>query len=76
MERRGLSESIVRTVVEGPEQRLMERAGREVFQSRIGLGGGGRPFLVRVVVDVDRTPADIVTAYRTSNIGRYWREDP
>jgi len=30
---------------------------------------------VRVFVDVDRRPAEVVTAYRTSKIGKYWREE-
>jgi hypothetical protein len=30
--------------------------------------------LPEVVVDVDRQPAEVVTAYRTSRIARYWRE--
>jgi hypothetical protein len=30
--------------------------------------------LVRVFVDVDRKPAEVVTAYRTSRIAKYWRE--
>lgn len=29
-------------------------------------------FLVRVVVDVDRQPAEVVTAYRTTKIAKYW----
>lgn len=33
-------------------------------------------YLVRVFVDVDRTPAEIITAYRTSRIERYWRSEP
>jgi len=30
--------------------------------------------MVRVVVDVDREPNEVVTAYRTSKIEKYWRE--
>jgi len=35
-----------------------------------------RTWLVRVIVDVDRDPAEVVTAYRTSNVTRYWKELP
>jgi hypothetical protein len=31
-------------------------------------------YLVRVFVDVDRDPAEVVTAYRTSKISKYWEE--
>jgi hypothetical protein len=30
-------------------------------------------YLVRVFVDVDRTPAEVVTVYRTSKMAKYWR---
>jgi hypothetical protein len=33
-------------------------------------------YLVRVVVDVDRRPAEVVTAYRTTRLSRYWRDEP
>jgi hypothetical protein len=36
----------------------------------------GRRYLVRVFVDVDRSPAEVVTAYRTSKIDKYWRTEP
>jgi len=30
-------------------------------------------YLVRVFVDMDRHPAEIVTVYRTSKVSKYWR---
>lgn len=39
------------------------------------MGEGARMYLVRVVVDIDREPAEVVTAYRTSKISKYWREE-
>jgi len=33
----------------------------------------GREYLVRVFLDVDRRPPDVVTVYRTSKIAQYWR---
>jgi hypothetical protein len=29
-----------------------------------------------VFVDVAHTPAEVVTAYRTSKIAKYWRDEP
>jgi hypothetical protein len=71
LRRRGLEEAIVRQVLAHPEQRIVVRSGREVAQSRIELAG--RRYLLRVFVDVDRSPAEVVTAYRTSKIEKYWR---
>jgi hypothetical protein len=54
--------------------------------TRCSPSGGGRAaitalngraattFLVRAFVDIDRDPAEVVTAYRTSKIGKYWRK--
>ena len=63
-----------RAVLAAPEQREVVRPGREVLQSLTELGG--KRYRIRVFVDVDRRPAEAVTAYRTSRIGKYWRQDP
>ena len=72
--RRGISEDLVRRVLAAPEQRLIVRPGRAILQSRTMIEG--RMYLVRVVVDVDRQPAEVVTVYRTSKVARYWVTDP
>ncbi len=72
--RRGLSEEMVRAILLAPEQRIEVRPGREVLQSKISSGQPGKAFLIRVFVDIDRRPAEVVTAYRTSKIEKYWRE--
>jgi len=46
-----------------------------VFQSRVPMDVPERLFLVRVFVDIDRRPPEIVTAYRTSKIEKYWRKE-
>ena len=74
MARRGLPDVVVLKVLSTPGQRIEIRPGRVLYQSIVeGPEGVGRG-LVRVVVDIDRQPAEIVTAYRTSRIARYWRE--
>jgi hypothetical protein len=32
----------------------------------------GKTYIVRVFVDIDRSPPEIVTVYRTSKVGKYW----
>jgi hypothetical protein len=73
MARRGLDAEIVRKVLADPEQEVEVREGRVIFQSRVGLGKPVQTYLVRVVVDVDRWPAEVVTVYRTTKISKYWR---
>ncbi|MDD2676637.1 MAG: DUF4258 domain-containing protein [Methylacidiphilaceae bacterium] len=73
MMRRGLDEEVIRKILAKPEQRLSVCLGRDVLQSRQKMEGA--TYLIRVFVDVDRSPAEVVTAYRTSKIDKYWRED-
>jgi len=63
--KRQLSEADVRRVLAAPEQVLPQRPGRVVAQRLIG------GYLVRVFVDVDCAPPEVVTAYRTSKIEKY-----
>jgi len=75
MERRDLAEDAIQEVLRSPEQRFDVRPGRVVLQSRMMMGPSEKQYLVRVVVDVDRQPAEVVTAYRTSKIAKYWRAE-
>jgi hypothetical protein len=73
MRRRHIGQNEVRRVLAAPQQRYAVRPGREVVQSRVAAAG--KIYLLRVFVDVDRRPAEIVTAYRTSRVAKYWRPD-
>lgn len=69
IEDHGLSIAEVEAVLAAPEQQVPGYGGRLIYQSRFGR------FLVRVVVEQDRTPSEVVTAYRTSNVSKYWQVD-
>ena len=73
MGRRGLKKETIDGVLKNPGQRFDVRRGREVLQSRVQESG--REFLIRVFVDIDRQPAEVVTAYLTSKIAKYWRAE-
>jgi hypothetical protein len=73
MQRRGITEEQVHGVLSTPQQAEEVRPGRWVFQSRIIVTPPGREYLLRVFVDIDREPAEVVTMYRTSKIAKYWR---
>ena len=72
MQRRRVAATTVRSVLAAPEQRYPVRSGRDVLQSKILLRD--KTYLVRVFVDVDRIPAEVVTVYLTSQVAKYWRE--
>ena len=69
--RRGLTVKTIDEILKSPEQRLDVRPERVVLQSRIEESG--LEYLIRVFVDIDRNPAEVVTAYRTSKVLKYWR---
>ncbi|MBI3697461.1 MAG: DUF4258 domain-containing protein [Acidobacteria bacterium] len=76
MARRHITEAEIAQVLAAPEQIERLRPGRIVAQSRLPVGEPPRRSLLRVVVDVDRQPPDVVTAYRTSKLQQYWRRGP
>ncbi len=60
-------------MLDSPEQVVPEYGGLTARQSRVELEG--KQYLVRVVV-ADRPDATVVvTVYRTSRIGKYWRSE-
>jgi len=44
-------------------------------RDRTSFGEPPKTHLLRIFVDVDREPAEVVTAYRTSKISKYWRPE-
>jgi hypothetical protein len=68
MAKREIAEADVRAVLAGPQEVFEVRPGRVVAQSVLG------EHLLRVFVDVDREPPEVVTVYHTSKISKYRRE--
>ena len=60
MQRRDVTDGLVQHVVAAPEQRFPVRDGRVVLQSRVTMGRPPKMYLVRVVIDIDRRPAEVV----------------
>ena len=75
MERRGISEAEIARVLSAPEQSALVRPGRVIYQSRMEYEEPGRIYLLRVFVDIDRQLAEVVTAYRTSKVEKYWKSE-
>lgn len=70
--RRSIPRSFLEQTLEMPQQIVPAPGGRRAFQSQLDFGGG-RIFLLRVIVDERTEPPMIVTVYRTSKISKYWR---
>ena len=71
MARRQISQENVANVLAAPEQIEAVRQGRSVYQSRIKTDKPPQTYLLRVFVDVDREPPEVVTVYRTSKVTKY-----
>ena len=75
MGRRKIEEAHVQQVLFTPEQLIRIRPGRNIYQPRMELGDPPKTYLIRVFVDIDRDPPEVVTAYRTGKVEKYWRVD-
>jgi hypothetical protein len=75
MVRRQINEAEVAKVLTAPEQTETIREGRDVYQSRLQLGEPPKTYLLRVFMDIDRLPPEVVTVYRTSKVAKYWRTE-
>ena len=69
--RRDIPFEVVEQVLSSPEQSVPEHGGLVARQSRVELVG--KQYLVRVIVAERPDATVVVTAYRTSRIGKYWR---
>ena len=71
-QRRSIPLAVLRRVLESPEQIVPAHSGRSAYQAQVELDGVR--YLVRAIVEPG-DPLTVITVYRTSKIGKYWRED-
>jgi hypothetical protein len=74
LKNRHISVSLVLGVLTNPQQKAPEMPGIMCYQSLVDFGGG-KTYLLRVMVNETVDPAVVVTAYRTSKIKKYWRTE-
>ena len=72
MEKRGIPEEWVDHALRGASQVVEGHSGRLVAQQRRKIRH--REKLLRVVFEETETEYIVITAYLTSEIGRYWRD--
>jgi hypothetical protein len=73
MKRRQIDERTVLEIAAQPEQVVPAGRFREVRQARWREPVSGRECLVRVVIDTEAALEKVITVYRTSKLGKYWR---
>ena len=54
-----------------PGQMEFVRDGQVVYQAKIDLEEPPKTYILRVFVDIDRKPPEVVTVYKTSKIEKY-----
>jgi Domain of unknown function (DUF4258) len=72
MQRRAIPLALLDSVLQQPQQIVVETNGKKVYQAQLDFGYG-KIFLLRAIVADDVDPAIVVTVYRTSKISKYWR---
>ena len=68
MSRRGISEEVVKKVIDFPDQRISEE-NYTIYQ-KIEESDQGK-YLIRVFVNIFKVPPLVITVYRTSKITKY-----
>ncbi|MEW6215296.1 MAG: DUF4258 domain-containing protein [Nitrospirota bacterium] len=71
-ERRGIPEEWIGETVNSPSQVIEGYGGRKVAQRKYMIGN--KEYLLRVVYEEKGDLNEVVTAYLTSQIERYWEE--
>jgi hypothetical protein len=71
IEHRKIPQGLVESVIEKPDQIVLERGSLKAYQSKRDIGG--KMFPVRVIIDDGVDPAVVVTSYKTTKIEKYWK---
>ena len=71
MMRRRIPEDLVNQIAHAPEQVVKEHGDIVCYQAK--THGEGKSYLIRVMINPTTDPAQIVTVYKTSKTGKYWR---
>jgi len=72
LDRRGISEDWIRETIISPSQIVDGYGGRKVAHRKYTVGG--KEYLLRVVYE-EKDRNVVLSAYLTSQINRYWKEE-
>jgi hypothetical protein len=74
IERRDIEEGEVLDCVNNPGQILKGDRGRFIYQKILYDKNTETEYLLRVIVEKKAGNLEVITAYKTSKIKKYWRE--
>lgn len=72
IEKRKISISLIKNVLENPQQILQQDEEISIYQSQVDFGSG-KLYLLRVFINPSIDPAVVITVYRTNQIKKHWR---
>jgi hypothetical protein len=70
--RRGISEEFIKFVVNNPQQKLPSKKGRVIIQNKYFDQEEKKEVLLRVIGFETSEHFEVITAYKTSKINKYW----
>ena len=73
-QRRGITEELIKYVVNNPQQKLPSKKGRVILQSKYYDQIEKKEMILRVVGIEGPDKFNVLTVYKTSKIGKYWME--
>ena len=71
--RRNVSDELIKSVVENPQQELLTKKSRVVIQNKYYDKQEGKEMLLRVIGTKEAENFKIITVYKTSKIDKYWK---
>lgn len=73
--RRGITEEFIRFVIKNPQQKLSTKKGRVIIQNKYYDKMEDKEMLIRVIGVETSEKFIVITAYKTSKINKYWKEE-
>ena len=72
--RRGITEELISSVVNSPQQKLPSKKGRVILQNKHFDKASNKEILLRVIGTETADVFTVITVYKTSRISKYWME--
>ena len=72
--RRDIDEELIRSMVMKPQQKISSKKGRVIIQGKYHDQFEDKEMLLRIIGKETLDKFEVITAYKTSKIKKYWME--
>lgn len=73
-DRRNITEKLIKSAVETPQQKLSSRNSRVIVQNKYFDEIEDKEMILRIVGTESAKEFKVITVYKTSKINKYWKE--